>query len=274
MPTPLSRRQLMRAAAGLLAVGTVSTLSGCVGGSAAPASGGSETTTLHLVGFAVPKEANNAIQKKFAETPEGKGVVWEESYGASGDQSRAVVNGLKADYVNFSLEGDVTRLVKAGLVADDWNSGPTKGIVSDSVVVIAVPKGNPGKVKSLADLAGATTVLCAPQVPCGSASATLLQNQGVEVKAASQEQNVTAVLQKVIAGEADAGLVYATDVAGEDAVESIVPAGAEQVVNSYPITALGEQPGAQDFVDFVLGPEGQQILKDHGFGSASAGADG
>ena len=116
-------------------------LTGCVGGAATPPEAG--TTTLHLVGFAVPEEANNAIQKKFAETADGQGVVWEESYGASGDQSRAVVNGLKADYVNFSLEGDVTRLVKAGLVAEDWNAGPTKGIVSDSVVVIVVPKGNP-----------------------------------------------------------------------------------------------------------------------------------
>ena len=152
MSTPLSRRQVMRAAAGLVAVGVVSTLGGCVGGSAAPAGEGSDTTTLHLVGFAVPKEANNAIQKKFAETPDGKGVVWEESYGASGDQSRAVVNGLKADYVNFSLEGDVTRLVKAGLVAEDWNADATKGIVSDSVVVIVVPKGNPQGIKGWDDL--------------------------------------------------------------------------------------------------------------------------
>ena len=117
-------------------------LTGCVGGAAAP-SGEAGTTTLHLVGFAVPTEANNAIQKKLAETEDGKGVVWEQSYGASGDQSRAVANGLKADYVNFSLEGDVTRLVDAGLVADDWKCGPTKGIVSDSVVVIVVPEGQP-----------------------------------------------------------------------------------------------------------------------------------
>ena len=129
MSIPLSRRQAMRAAAGLVAAGVVASLGGCVGGSATPAGEGSDTTTLHLVGFAVPKEANNAIQKKFAENPDGKGVVWEESYGASGDQSRAVVNGLKADYVNFSLEGDVTRLVKAGLVAEDWNASATKGIM-------------------------------------------------------------------------------------------------------------------------------------------------
>ena len=119
-------RAVGTALAGLAAM---SMLTACVGGSATPEPGGASggSTTLHLVGFAVPKEANNAIQKKFAETPDGQGVVWEESYGASGDQSRAVVNGLKADYVNFSLEGDVTRLVKAGLVAEDWKSGPDQG---------------------------------------------------------------------------------------------------------------------------------------------------
>ena len=127
----MSIRRLLRvrSIAALSAVAaTFLMLTGCVGGAAtAPDAVG--TTTLHLVGFAVPKEANNAIQQKFAQTPEGKDVVWEESYGASGDQSRAVVNGLQADYVNFSLEGDVTRLVEAGLVDGSWNSGPSKGIV-------------------------------------------------------------------------------------------------------------------------------------------------
>ena len=117
----MSLRKLVgvRTVAALIAVATTILLTGCVGG-AATAPGGAGTT-LHLVGYAVPKEANNAIQEKFADTPEGKDVTWEESYGPSGDQSRAVVNGLKADYVNFSLEGDVTRLVKAGLVDETWN---------------------------------------------------------------------------------------------------------------------------------------------------------
>ena len=128
------RRVAMAMAVGVAAV---LGLTGCVGGAASPA-GASGTTTLHLVGFAVPAEANKAIQAKWAETEDGKGVVWEQSYGASGDQSRAVANGLRADYVNFSLEGDVTRLVDAGLVAEDWKSGPTKGIVSDSVVVLCL----------------------------------------------------------------------------------------------------------------------------------------
>src|SRR4051794_29884992 len=98
---------------------------------------------LSLVGFSVPKPAHDAAQKAFAETDSGKGDTFTSSYGASGDQSRAVADGLDADVVHFSLEGDVTRLVDAGLVADDWNSGPTKGIASSSVVVLVVRKGNP-----------------------------------------------------------------------------------------------------------------------------------
>ena len=84
------------------------------------------------MGFAVPKAANDEIIKLWNDTPDGENVTFESSYGASGDQSRAVEAGKKADYVHFSLEGDVTRLVKAGLVAEDWNAGPTKGIVSDT----------------------------------------------------------------------------------------------------------------------------------------------
>src|SRR4029434_5205275 len=141
----------------------------CVGG-AATAPGDAGTTTLHLVGYAVPKEANNAIQKKFAETPDGKGVTWEESYGPSCDQSRAVLNGLKADYVNFSLEGDVTRLVKAGFVDENWKSGPTKGIVSDSTVVIVVQKGNPLGIKDWSDLVKPGVKIVTPN-PASSGSA-------------------------------------------------------------------------------------------------------
>ena len=113
-------------------------------------------------------------------------------------------------------------------------------------------------------------VLCAPEVPCGAASTSLLSSAGVDVDAASLEQNVTAVLTKVAAGEADAGLVYATDVVGRDDVEAIVPDGADAVVNHYPITALTEasnSAGAEAFVAFVLSDEGQRILADHGFGA-------
>ena len=97
---------------------------------------GDDSTTLSLVGFAVPEAANKAIQAEWAKTEAGKDVRWATSYGPSGDQSRAVVTGLDADYVHFSVESDVTRLVDAGLVDPSWKDGPTNGVVSSSVVVL------------------------------------------------------------------------------------------------------------------------------------------
>jgi molybdate transport system substrate-binding protein len=143
-------------------------------------------------------------------------------------------------------------------------------LFATNTLVIAVPAGNPAGIETLADLPGATVVLCAPEVPCGAASATLLSNAGVTVTPASQEQNVSAVLTKVAAAEADAGLVYATDVVGDDAVESIVPEGADDVVNRYPIAALAEAANpeaAAAFIAFVLSDAGQAILADFGFGA-------
>uniref|UniRef100_UPI002FC937EC substrate-binding domain-containing protein n=1 Tax=Aeromicrobium sp. TaxID=1871063 RepID=UPI002FC937EC len=122
-------------------------LAGCAPG------GSGNQDTLSLVGFAVPKAANDAAQAEFAKTAEGKGTTWRESYGASGDQSRAVARGLKADYVHLSITPDVARLVEAGVVARDWNAGPNKGIVTDSVVVLVVRKGNPKNIRGWNDLA-------------------------------------------------------------------------------------------------------------------------
>lgn len=143
-------------------------------------------------------------------------------------------------------------------------------VFASNTLVIVVPAGNPQKVTGLGDLSRVVTVLCAPEVPCGAASATLLAAADVTVDAASLEQNVTAVLTKVAAGEADAGLVYATDVAGRDDVASVVPEGSDDVVNEYPIAALTDaaNPGAAAaFVDFVLSDAGQKILRDRGFGA-------
>src|SRR6185437_10213165 len=90
--------------------------------------------------------------KAFQATPAGKNVTFSQSYGASGDQSRAVAAGLKADVVNFALSSDVDRLVKANLVDATWNTGPTKGMVTDSVVAIGTRKGNPKNIKTWDDL--------------------------------------------------------------------------------------------------------------------------
>src|SRR5687767_6652958 len=127
----LPRTRLMA----VIAIGAiVALLAAC-----APSAGGSDNadeTTLSLVGYSIPKIGNTAAFEAFGNTDAGKGVAWKESYGASGDQSRAVAGGLKADYVNLSLEPDVARLVEAGLVDKDWKAGPNKGIVTGSVVAL------------------------------------------------------------------------------------------------------------------------------------------
>ncbi len=180
-------------------------------------------------------------------------------YDGSSTLATQIGEGAPADVFASADEKNMTKVAA---------QAPDPQVFAANTLVIAVPSGNPGAVATLADLARVTTVLCAPEVPCGAASQTLLSNAGVAVTPASAEQNVTAVLTKVAAGEADAGLVYATDVVGRDDVEAIVPAGADAVVNRYPIAALADAPNpdaAAAFVAFVLSDEGQKILADAGF---------
>jgi sulfate/thiosulfate-binding protein len=119
-------------------------------GTSADASGDQKKASL--VGYSVLEQANKSVFQDFAKTSDGKNVKWTTSYGASGDQSRSVESGLKADVVHFSLEGDVTRLVDAGLVEANWNQTPTKGIATQSVVAFVVRKGNPKKIEGWDDL--------------------------------------------------------------------------------------------------------------------------
>jgi sulfate/thiosulfate transport system substrate-binding protein len=149
----LNIRTSWRYAAALTATATL--LAACGGGSSDVAGGGNQPaaeTTLTLVAYAVPEPGWSKIIPAFAATPEGKGVAVTTSYGASGDQSRAVVDGKPADIVNFSVEPDVSRLVKADKVAKDWNADATKGIPFGSVVSLVVRKGNPKNIKDWDDL--------------------------------------------------------------------------------------------------------------------------
>src|SRR5687767_4010971 len=111
-------------------------LTACSTSSSDAAEGGG--ATLDVNAFSVMEAANEPVFEDFASTPEGEGVEFATSYGASGDQSRAVVSGADADVVHYSLETDVTRLVDEGLVAEDWKETPTQGIATSSVVVFVV----------------------------------------------------------------------------------------------------------------------------------------
>jgi sulfate transport system substrate-binding protein len=147
-------RKSWRPAAALAATACV--LAACGGGASDVAGGGQETgggdTTLTLVAYAVPEPGWSKIIPAFAATQEGKGTAVTASYGASGDQSRAVVDGKPADIVNFSVEPDINRLVKAGKVAEDWNADATKGVPFGSLVTFVVRKGNPKNIKEWDDL--------------------------------------------------------------------------------------------------------------------------
>jgi molybdate transport system substrate-binding protein len=185
-------------------------------------------------------------------------------YDGSSTLATQLIEGAPADVFASADEKNMQKVVDAG-------RADAPRLFASNTLVIAVPKGDPGGVQSLEDLADPdlTVVLCAPEVPCGAASQTLLANQGVVVTPASLEQNVTAVLTKVASGDADAGLVYATDVRGNADVESLVPAGASDVVNEYPIVSLTDAADpaiAAAFVDFVLSDEGQDVLARLGFG--------
>lgn len=251
----------------LALLGAAALLAGCASASTpaalAPAASGSAASSGELSGT-VEVYAAASLQRSFDEIAtafeqEHPGVTVSAVYDGSSTLATQIGEGAPADVFASADEKNMAKVTA---------QAPDPQIFAGNTLVIAVPQGNPGGVRTLADLAGVTTVLCAPEVPCGAASLTLLSNAGVTLSPASSEQNVTAVLTKIAAAEADAGLVYATDVAGRDDVEAIVPDGADAVVNRYPIAALADSPNAEAasaFVAFVLSEEGQQILADAGF---------
>ncbi len=249
------RRSLRTAA---LLAAAVAALAGCAAQPAPPAASGDGLSgTVEVYAAASLQRSFDEIARAFeADHP---GVTVSPVYDGSSTLATQIAEGAPADVFASADEKNMAKVV---------DQAPEPQVFAGNTLVIAVPTGNPAGVETLADLSRVTTVLCAPEVPCGAASRTLLSNAGVAVTPASSEQNVTAVLTKVAAGEADAGLVYATDVVGRDDVEAIVPAGADAVVNRYPIASLTDAPNppaAAAFVEFVFSDAGQRILADAGF---------
>ena len=206
-----------------------------------------------------------------------------------------MANGLKADYVNFSLEGDVTRLVKAGLVAEDWKSGPTKGIVSDSVVVIVVPEGNPKNIKGWADLIKPGVRIVTPNpASSGSARWNILAAYHQAVAAGGSEadakQYLTAFFKNVVAlpgsgrdatnaflqGTADALISYENEAilarqSGEK-FDYVVPDDTLLIEN--PAAVLKDaDPKAAKYLDFARSPAGQEEFAKKGFRPVIDGVD-
>lgn len=257
-------------------------LAACGGGSSAD-----DGETISIVGFAVPEAANKAIAEKFNETEAGKGVRFKTSYGASGDQSRAVEGGLEADYVHLSVGSDVDRLEKAGLVDPSWDQGPNKGIVSTSVVVLGVRDGNPKNIQGWDDLIKpGVGIVTANPASSGAARWNALAAWGHVTQNGGTEAEATDFVTKLF------GNVVSLTNSGRDATtaflggtgdvllayenEAILAAqngqGFEYVIPET--TLLIENPGAiledatpaaQPWLDFVLGEEGQRQFALTGF---------
>lgn len=180
--------------------------------------------------------------------------------------------------LNFAGSSDLVAQIEQGApadvfaAADEANMAKLPGVnatvFATNSMMIAVPPGNPAGIKDFADLIDAQVVVCAPAVPCGAATEKVEQNTRVALNPVSEEASVTDVLNKVSTGEADAGIVYVTDVqaAGEKVVGIAIPKDVN-AVNSYPIAAVSDNPLADDFTDLVTAPTGREVLSEAGFGA-------
>lgn len=253
-------RITLAAAIGLLALA----LGGCAASPESPAAPGTALSGDLTISAAASLQLafDAAVDEFTAAHPDVSITV---AYDGSSTLATQIIGGAHVDVFASADEANMTAVTDARLARDPQ-------IFARNTLVVVVPRGNPAGITRLEDLAdpGAKVVLCAPAVPCGAASEALLRAHGVTLAPASQEQNVTAVLTKVQADEADAGLVYKTDAATAADVESFVPDGAAEVVNSYPIVTLTDAPNARAadaFVSFIVGAEGQRILAEFGFDS-------
>jgi molybdate transport system substrate-binding protein len=198
---------------------------------------------------------------------EHDGVTVEFSFGGSSDLVAQLQEGAPADVFASADEANMEKLT-----GDDLQAGDPQSFATNTLEIVT-PPDNPAGITTFADLAeeGVDLVVCAPAVPCGSATVKAQDATGVTLSPVSEEQSVTDVLAKVTSGQADAGLVYVTDVtAAGDAVHGVPFPESDDVVNTYPIVALEDSEHAdlaQDFVDLVLGDTGQGVLAEAGFGT-------
>jgi molybdate transport system substrate-binding protein len=189
------------------------------------------------------------------------------NFAGSSGLATQLTEGAPADVFASADEKNMAKAADASLIEGEPVDFAT------NVLEIAVAPGNPAGIEGLADLAGpdVAAVVCAPAVPCGSATTTVADAAGVALSPVSEESSVTDVLGKVVSGEADAGIVYVTDVlAAGDAVEGVEIAEADRAVNTYPVAALrgSAAPGvARAFVAFVAGSDGRRVLAAAGFGA-------
>jgi sulfate/thiosulfate-binding protein len=261
-------------------------LAGCGGTDDAGAGGGKKLT---LVAYTTPREVYEVVIPAFQKTPEGDGVSFEQSYGASGEQSRAVEAGLPASIVAFSLEPDVTRLVEAGLVEDGWADGEHKGMVSESVVVFGVRKGNPKSIRDWDDLVREGVEVITPNpFTSGGARWNVMAAYGAKRQAGAshdeavafvtdlfehvsvQDKSARDALQTFVGGKGDVLISYENEAItaqqkGEE-LDYVVPDATILIEN--PIAVTTDAPAAaQAFVDYLRTDAAQEVFAEKGYRS-------
>src|SRR4051794_24176071 len=286
--TPITR--LLLAAAALVALTAI--VAGC-GGSAS-----GDSKKLSLVAYSTPKEAYADLIPAFNKTPDGKGITFTQSYAASGDQSRAVDGGLPADVVEFSLEPDVTRLVDSKLVDPSWNQNQYKGMVTDSVVVLTVRKGNPKHITKWEDLVKPGVSVITPNpFTSGGARWNVMAAYGSQISqgksdteavdflkrlfdnVAVQDKSARDSLATFTGGKGDVLISYeneaiAAQQAGED-VDYVIPPQTILIENPIAVTKDGSgKEAANAFVKFLYTPEAQGIFASKGYRPVVKGAPG
>ena len=281
------RRQIALALTGVM-------LAGCGGGGTTAEGDGA---ALALVAYSTPQDAYEALTAAFAATEGGAGVTFSQSYGSSGDQSRAVEAGQPADVVAFSLEPDMTRLVEAELVAGDWADDEHDGMVTESVVVLVVREGNPEGIDGWDDLIQDGIEVVTPNpFTSGGARWNVMAAYGAQLKQGRshdeavqylhdlfanvvvQDDSARKSLQTFSSGKGDVLIAYENEAifaqqSGES-LEYIVPDETILIENPIAMTTTTEhEEQARAFVDFVHNDEGQTIFAENGYRPVVDGID-
>jgi sulfate/thiosulfate-binding protein len=270
---------LLLALAALVAAGCGGASDSTDSSSASASSGGGKSTTLSLVGYSTPQVVYDEIIPAFRKTQPGAGVSFKESFGASGEQSRAVEAGLPADVVTFSLEPDLTRLVDAGLVNKGWADTPSKGLVTKSVVVFIVRKGNPKHIETWDDLLKPGVQVLTPNpFTSGAAKWNLLAAYGakglpyvqrlIKDHVKVQDKSGREALQNFVSGTGDVLLSYENEAVTAQRkgqkVDYVVPDDTISIENPIAVTAKAPSQ-AKAFLDYVLSKPAQEKFAEWGY---------
>lgn len=252
------------------AIGIAALVVGCSPSQTESSSTSSLTSEASAVTGDLTVFAAASLKKTFTELgnqfeTDHPGTTVTFNFAGSSDLVAQLTQGAPADVFASADANNMTKATDAGVVA-----GSPVNFATNTLTIVTAP-GNPKGIAAFADLAkpGTQVVVCAPQVPCGSATEKVEKATGVELAPVSEESAVTDVLGKITSGQADAGLVYVTDAAGAgDKVTAVAFPESADAVNTYPITVLKDAANpqaAQAFVDLVTSPAGQDVLTAAGF---------